>query len=204
MTTMLLVLAGSTVHAKGLPDKAIIRGGSLAQPIEITDRETLMLFSPWFDKFIDWEKGVVAAPATQEQVFEVSIFMKSRPDNPAQDHRDMRLIYTLKYCPRTSGPGYIYLPGKDDEHYAVNVSTILRDGHDGKWHQAATAWETVVKRLIASSTSSQPQNRSVTGGSALGTGNLQRGALLVIGFTLALGVVVAHRRKRRKSFEVNA
>ncbi|PWT81158.1 MAG: hypothetical protein C5B44_04230 [Acidobacteria bacterium] len=140
-TLVLLSWLGS-VHAKGIPNLVVIKSVKLQHPIEITDRETLNEFSPWSGKFIDWKRGVVPAPTDQKPQFEVLIYMKST-------RGDLRLIYTVMYCPQPDNrTGYIYLPGKDDSRYSTNVSTILRDGDDGKWHLANPAWEATVKRLL--------------------------------------------------------
>ena len=49
----------------------------------------------------------------------------------------------------SSGQGYIYLPGKGETWYTLNVSAILRDGQDGKWSYASSAWKSLVKPVIA-------------------------------------------------------
>ncbi|AMY09101.1 hypothetical protein LuPra_02312 [Luteitalea pratensis] len=36
--------------------------------------------------------------------------------------------------------GYVYLPGPGAPEYRRNISTIMRDGHDGAWHRAEAAW----------------------------------------------------------------
>ena len=36
--------------------------------------------------------------------------------------------------------GYVYLPGPDAPEYRRNISTIIRDGHDGAWHRSDAAW----------------------------------------------------------------
>jgi hypothetical protein len=56
------------------------------------------------------------------------------------------MIYALRYCPGRDGkPGYIYLPNEGDGWGSVNPGTILREGHDGKWHYASAAWDDLMK-----------------------------------------------------------
>ncbi len=143
IATLVLLSLFTSVQAKGIPSLVVIKGTGLQHPIEITDRQTLNEFSPWSGQFIDWKRGVVPAPTDQKPQFEVLIYMKST-------RGDLRLIYTVMYCPKPDNrTGYIYLPGTDDPRYRTNVSTILRDGDDGKWHLANPAWEATVRRLLA-------------------------------------------------------
>jgi len=61
---------------------------------------------------------------------------------------DERLIYVVfyEYDPATA-KGYIYLPGRTDEWYRVNVSTIFR-GVEGRWFRATTEWDNFARPLI--------------------------------------------------------
>jgi len=43
--------------------------------------------------------------------------------------------------------GYVYLPGKSDEWWTLNVRTIFR-GVEGNWFHAWSAWERVARPLI--------------------------------------------------------
>ena len=62
---------------------------------------------------------------------------------------DEQLIYGVfyEYDP-TTRHGYVYLPGKSEKWYGLNVSTILH-GVEGKWFPAWSAWEGVARPLIA-------------------------------------------------------
>src|SRR5436305_1350999 len=48
LVSMIHLACASAVYSKGTPDKVVIKGGGLSQPIEITDRETLQGFDPYF------------------------------------------------------------------------------------------------------------------------------------------------------------
>lgn len=39
-----------------------------------------------------------------------------------------------------TGNAFVYLPGEHDAFYRSNISTILREGRDGHWHEASPAW----------------------------------------------------------------
>jgi hypothetical protein len=138
----------SAVYSKGVPDKVIIKGGALRQPIEITSREVLKGYDPFIGQFIDWSKGVVAAPPSEDASYEVFFYMRWKERHSKYDLGDLKMIYSVRYVPgRGNAPGYIYLPGKDDDRYSINIGTIIRDGDDGKWHQASPAWDKLIKRL---------------------------------------------------------
>jgi hypothetical protein len=55
--------------------------------------------------------------------------------------REVQVMYAVTYVndPRT-GAAFVYLPAAGEEHYRLNVSTMLRDGHDGRWHRAVPEW----------------------------------------------------------------
>jgi hypothetical protein len=55
-------------------------------------------------------------------------------------------------------PGYIYLPGKGETWYSLNVTAILRDGQDEKWNYASPAWEDLIKPIIAGAEAAQHQS----------------------------------------------
>jgi hypothetical protein len=52
-----------------------------------------------------------------------------------------------EYDPR-SRQGYVNLPGKADEWYRLNVSTIFH-GVEGKWFRAWNRWDNMAGTLIA-------------------------------------------------------
>lgn len=60
-----------------------------------------------------------------------------------------REAYVVYYV--TGGPddGYVYLPGQDALEYRRNISTILRDGHDGLWHRADGAWARALNAMLS-------------------------------------------------------
>ena len=78
---LLVVVLGSSQYAysKGSPDKIIIKGNSLRQPIEITDRAMLKGFDPWSGQFIDWPGGIVASQPAADATYEVSFYIKWKP-----------------------------------------------------------------------------------------------------------------------------
>jgi hypothetical protein len=94
----------------------------------------------WVDTFIaDWSQGVTEHPKGLHR-YEVSCYAKLPNE---------RLIYVVfyEYDPATAH-GYIYLPGRTEEWYRLNVSTIFR-GVEGRWFRAWSGWDSVARPLIA-------------------------------------------------------
>jgi len=61
-------------------------------------------------------------------------------------------MYVVEYSPSPFGRGAIHLPGRDEENYRLNVSTILRERQDGQWFAASDDWEHVVGGRLKSLT----------------------------------------------------
>jgi hypothetical protein len=143
------------VVAKGDTVRITIKGADLKTPIEITDPKILATFNVWtgpgtssdapgFNSnapgfIIDWSPGPVAEPPKGLQRYEVSFYAKIPKE---------RLIYLVfyEYDPATKR-GYVYLPGRTDEWYRLNVSTIIR-GVEGRWFRAWSEWDSVARPLL--------------------------------------------------------
>jgi hypothetical protein len=131
----LMVAVGleGSLHAVGIKGTAnlTISGPGLAQSLTVTDPPALALSNVFAGAFI-------GAPAT-------------RPDaawpryTVAFDVQTLDGLKTAAYVVtysknRWTGEGFIYLPGRGEKAYRRNVSTILRNGQDGRWHHASEAW----------------------------------------------------------------
>ena len=137
------LIPGSPVLAKGPVDKITLTGPGLTNPIEITDPESLAPFNPWTRGFIDWGRGLVTEPPPAEQTYTVSLYLRARG-----------VIYVLQYSPDPSGgPGYLYIPGRGDPWYSLNIGTILTGDSDawnpnGKWQYATSDWDALMQRAL--------------------------------------------------------
>ena len=171
LSAMLLVSVPSPMLAKGKTSKITITGPSLKRPIEILDPKILANFSVWTGPgtstadhqgmIIDWSHGPVReAPSTLRR-YQVSFYAGAAPNE--------RIVYVVCYVANPDvSPGYVYLPGKSDEWYGLNVRLIFR-GEEGKWFPALNAWERVAPPLIEKAErtdSSTPENSA--------SGNLMR------------------------------
>ncbi len=153
--TFFLLVIPAQVLAKGQTVKITIKGADLKTPIEITNPKILTEFQVWSGPgtsssapgfnpsapgfIVDWSQAV-AEPPKGLQRYEVSFYAKMPNE---------RLIYVVfyEYDPATEH-GYIHLPGRTDEWYRLNVSTIFH-GVEGKWFRAWSVWESVARPLIA-------------------------------------------------------
>jgi hypothetical protein len=154
------------VSAKGETTKITISGTSLAKPIEISDVNTVRAFQVWTGPgtrvcvggrgnciegtegfIIDWPSGVVAQKPSGLQHYEVSFYVTDGRGASQSGPEHLAYVVSYEYDPRTS-QGYVYLPGKDDERYALNSASIYR-GREGNWFHASRAWQDAVVQLIA-------------------------------------------------------
>ena len=139
---MHLVIPGPA-WAKGQTVRITLTCAGLAGPIELTDPTALTFqFGPWGGAFLDSSRAVRPGVAEGRRLCEVAFYVRYRA-------RDVQLAYVLYYYQGSaSTPGYIYLPGRGDPWYWLNVSTILRPGQDGTWHAASLAWEALIRPTI--------------------------------------------------------
>jgi hypothetical protein len=150
LTFLLMTSLPAPVLAKGDTVKITIKGGGLKEPIEIIDPQTLASFRVWTGPgtssnesqglIVDWSRGTVTKRPKGLQLYEVSFYAKLPKE---------RLVYVAfyEYDPAAQ-QGYVYLPGKTDPSYDLNVRTIFH-GVEGKWFRSWTAWDAVARPLIA-------------------------------------------------------
>src|ERR1700680_3946119 len=148
------------------------KGGPLTTPIKITDPQ-IQEFSVWAGPgvngtglpnatgfIVDWQKGVLAQPPAGLQHYEVSFYAGCRtvPNDPRCLAEPHSLVYVVFYdSDPSSKRGFIYLPGKGEASYWLNVHTILH-GVEGHWFFAADSWERFVRPLIANALAPSRQN----------------------------------------------
>ena len=155
LVAFLLLVVPARVFAKGDTVRITIKGADLKTPIEITDPKTLETFNVWTGPgtfssepgfnpnkpafIIDWSQNPIAEPRKGLKRYEVSFYANAP---------NMRLVYVVlyQYDPAIK-KGYVYLPGRADEWYPLNVRTILH-GVEGKWFHAWSRWDSVAKPLL--------------------------------------------------------
>lgn len=156
--TFLLLTVPPQLYAKAETSRITIDGPDLKQPIEITDPKILANFDVWSGAgtswtgpgattarqkahqfIIDWSRPVVTESPRGLTRYKVSFYAKLPEE---------RLVYVVFYeFHPADDQGYVYLPGKKDDGYWLNVGTIIR-GVEGNWFAASKAWERVARPLI--------------------------------------------------------
>jgi len=127
------------VAAKGPTVRLVISGASLAEPVEITDPKALV--HVWSTDFIG-ERTTETAHSLPR--YTVSFYVKP-------PRSEVRMMYVVHYTvdPRT-GDGFVHFPGRGEEWWQLNVSTIWREQHDGRWFKAAVTWNAAIRSRVLS------------------------------------------------------
>ena len=164
LTCVVVSLLLAPLSAVGLTSRILIRDLDRGSVSEITDRSVLNQFHVWAgqgtysgapgqqtegkDGFIvDWRSGVIDDQRPgQLRRYELRFYVAPR-DTYQRTGAPEELAYVVLYehDPAT-GFGYVYLPGRADEHFGLNVRSILH-GVEGHWLRANAAWQTVFASL---------------------------------------------------------
>jgi hypothetical protein len=57
--------------------------------------------------------------------------------------------YAVQYVfDDSTGEAFVYLPGPGEAAYWRNLSTIIRDGQDGRWHRAHAEWAALLRAYL--------------------------------------------------------
>ena len=147
------------LSAKG-PTVRVITGADLPQPVEVTAPALLQQFQVWSGPgveadgqqehrgfIIDWVSDGASRRSANLPRYKVSFYAKYA--NRPLDSQPQHLAYVVWYEPDfSSRRGYVYLPGKGDEAFALNVQTIFR-GREGRWFDATDTWNAAVLDRLA-------------------------------------------------------
>ena len=138
---------------KGPTIKIIIKGNDLPSPIEITDPKVLQDFNIWTGPgtstnekeglIVRWSAGTVTERPAGLPRYEVSFYAKHH-----QDGLDYVVYYEFD---RSTGQGYVYIPGKDDDWWERNTFSIYRSMYgpiEGHWFHTRRIWEDLANPLI--------------------------------------------------------
>jgi hypothetical protein len=156
--------------AKGDTVKIRIKGAGLSIPIDITDPK-IKAFNVWAGPgvtvngveqtegfIVEWSKGVVAQLPTGLQHHEVSFYDGCETGDPNCRTGEPSLTYVVSYAyNRSTGQGFVYLLGTDDEQFQLNKAMWHGHGFEGNWLRATKAWEDFVNPLIAKAKPARPR-----------------------------------------------
>jgi hypothetical protein len=132
----------ATLQAKGPTVRLTLSGAALPAPVEITDAQLLSTSNVFEGSFLGARSN---EPPLSTPRYRVWFHVES----PAWMKRPVEVKYVVIYAkdPQTGG-GLIYLPGRNEEGYHLNVGTILRDSRDGVWQSASPQWAKAVNRYL--------------------------------------------------------
>ena len=131
------IVLGSSLFASAKPPKVklTIEGGSLSEPIEVTDPQILEL---------SYFRGAAPQPPNGLPGYQISIYFRSA------DHEIRRMV-VLYYYPNVSGAqGFIYSPFQGEAWSVRDLGKVITEGRPRRWWYASPRWEQAIKPLIAS------------------------------------------------------
>ena len=158
---VLICVIHPSVFAKGRIVKIVVSGEHLSTPIESTS-ETVGQFGVWEGPGVvignvpqakgfiaDWSKGVISERRNGLDRYKVSFYEGCKFTDSSACHSeepDLAYVVFYEYDP-SNGQGYVYLPGKGDEWYDLNVRSIYRRV-EGNWFISTDEWQAFVLPLI--------------------------------------------------------
>lgn len=153
LACVLLSLLIVPLSAKGPTSRIVITDVQTGAVQQITDHAVLEQFQVWAGKgthsgvpgetvegsqgfIVDWTAGVVGQRPSQLRRYEVKFYVAPKRMAPVPGPAAEEFAYVVFYeHDLATNSGYVYLPGRSDEHFRLNVGTIIRD-LEGKWLRA--------------------------------------------------------------------
>lgn len=166
LTCLVVLLLFAPLAGIGLTTRIVIRDLGTNSVSEITDRSVVGQFHVWAGRgtysgapgqttegtegfIIDWPAGIVEQRPPQLRRYELRFHIEPRRTAARPEPSGEELAYVVLYeNDPSTGQGYVYLPGRTDEHFALNVRSIHR-GLEGNWLRANSAWQTAFTKLAA-------------------------------------------------------
>lgn len=116
---------------------SIAIAGTDAPAREVTDPNFLAMSNVFAGRFI----GAPADVPNTLTLYTVTFDIQSLDGVKAA-------AYVVRYGVDGTGQAFIYLPGRGEDWYQRNVSTILRKGQDGHWHRASAEWSEAIQPYL--------------------------------------------------------
>ena len=169
VTVAFAVLLVASADAKGPTIRIAIKDIDSGSVSEIRNPSVLDQFHVWAGRgtysgapggqksegtqgfIIDWPAGVVDERPDGLRRFELRFYVAPRRQGAvtALDASLEELAYVVLYeNDPSTGQGFVYLPGKSDEHFRLNVRSIHR-GLEGQWLRASSAWQEAFMHVTA-------------------------------------------------------
>jgi hypothetical protein len=160
-----LSVASPSLFAKGNMVRIEIRGQALSRPVAIIDPK-IQAFHVWSgpgvnnvavenaEGFIaNWKNGTVPAPPARMPRYELSWYAACHQGAVNCRSTQPSIVYVVRYArDPSSGHGFVYLPGRGEPSYDLNVRSIYRGPRvEGHWFRTTESWERFVDPLLAPS-----------------------------------------------------
>lgn len=138
VVTAPLLWSGSVPEIKSTT-KITISAAHLAEPFEVTDEAVLSLSHVFAGKFL-----TTIVPAPDPALTRYTLTFDVQTADGVKE-----AAYVVAYCvDDVTGEGFVYLPGRGEPSHRRNISTILRQGHDGYWHRASSEFSTAINPYV--------------------------------------------------------
>lgn len=158
---LVALLLQASLVAKGITTRITVTDLAESRSVDLVDPVVVGRFDVWSgagtfsgppdrqtegaDGFIiEWPGGSIASPPNGLPKYEVRFYVRY-PNTTVE-----QLAYVVLYAnDNPSRGGFVYLPGRSDEHYGLNVQAIHRGaGYEGHWFHANRAWQEVIGPLL--------------------------------------------------------
>jgi hypothetical protein len=133
-----LTVCGLAAEIKSTTKLTVIAPGA-TRLIGITDAAVLRLSNVYAGEFIGQAASTPDATLTRYTItFDIQTLDGVKTG-----------AYAVQYCvDKTTGVGFVYLPGSGDPQHRRNISTILREGQDGTWRRASGEWSAAIQPYL--------------------------------------------------------
>jgi hypothetical protein len=165
LASALLSLLVVPLSAKGPTTRIVIKHLTTGSVHEITEPAALEPFQVWAGKgtfsgapgttvegtqgfIVDWAEGAVVRRPSPAQRYEVRFYVAPKRGTapvPGGVSEELAYIVLYEHDPSTN-TGFVYFPGRSDEHFRLNARTIHR-GVEGSWLHASDAWLSAIAKL---------------------------------------------------------
>ena len=136
-----LIAASIGLEAKGPTVKLTLTGPGIAAPVEIVEPAILAGSNVYAGSFL----GVTVAGAPQVKLAMYTVSFHVQPPQ----NRPVKTAYAVSVArDARTGALWLYLPGRGEAGYGLNVGTILRAGQDGHWHRPSPAWASALETYL--------------------------------------------------------
>ena len=145
MRTNLVTLAAVTLAAvltsaaeiKSTTKLQISVAGADARAVVVTDPRVLAMSHVYVGQFI----GQPVEVPNYQSLYTIRFDIQARDGIRAD-------AYAVQYAVDGQGRGFIHLPGRGEPYYRGNISTIIRNRQDGRWHRAAPEWSAALQPYL--------------------------------------------------------